>query len=150
MSTIAYKDGCMAADRKLSADGVLSGEVNKVEIIEGQIVAWCGDIQDFIAFKEWFCDGCKHDDRPTIDSFGALSVDSSGNVKTYDNKCRSYQVKAPFHVNGSGHAIAVGAMAAGASAEEAVRIACVYDCNSGCGVDVITLEELREYNERNK
>lgn len=52
-------------------------------------------------------------------------IGSGGHWFTFD---------APFCAGGSGVEIATGAMAAGASAEEAVRIACEYE--SGCALPV--------------
>lgn len=51
----------------------------------------------------------------------------------------SVQIDAPFHADGSGCAIAIGAMAAGADAKRAVEIACDYDTQCGGPVHVLTL-----------
>lgn len=46
----------------------------------------------------------------------------------------------PFWAAGSGADYAMGAMAAGKDAKEAVEIACRFDINCGLGVDVLMAE----------
>jgi hypothetical protein len=49
-------------------------------------------------------------------------------------------IKSQFHAIGSGAKYALGAMAHGATAEQAVGVACQFDMH--CGGDVMTLEPL--------
>lgn len=63
--------------------------------------------------------------------FGALIIKPDGTVLRMDSAGRFSRMKADFYADGSGHAVARGAMAAGATAERAVQIA--IDLDSACG-----------------
>lgn len=47
--------------------------------------------------------------------------------------------EAPFYADGSGGEYAMGAMAMGANARQAVQVACRFDLASGDGIDTLTL-----------
>ena len=130
MTTIAYRDGVLAGDSATSGDGNVIGRCAKVHRIRGRLVGLCGPIEDGETFRLWLKAGAKpkaKPDEPLDDDFLALVVEPDGRVVEYGRRLVSVGYEAPFYAIGSGGALALGAMAAGASAEEAVRIACRFD-----------------------
>lgn len=136
MTTIAFKDGVLAADSLVSSNGLAAGEFNKLRRVKGWdgsswIIGFAGGISMFDPFCVFIEELREFD----IDEMGfhAIAInESSGHVETY---CSSffpeYNVKTPFHALGTGADIALGAMQAGATAVDAVKVACKLDLASG-------------------
>jgi hypothetical protein len=144
MTAIAYRDGVMAADSMMTSDALVYGFTRKVvRSPDGGLAAPSGTAVTCHRFRQWFEAGnfsTDADFEPTTDDpFYALIVGPSGEVFRFDNKY-CYPIRAPFHVLGCGERIMIGAMAAGATAEEAVRIAITYDRNCGGEVQVEGLD----------
>lgn len=145
MSVIAYKDGVMAADSRAWGgkyscspgtkakahrleDGTRVGIVSAVVGMPERFVAWLKAGSDP---KEW-----GGDPRPDLK---AMIVRPNGEVYlAEDDVWFSGPIKTTCHAIGSGGEYALGAMYAGLSAPEAVRIACQLDVN--CGEPVLVLE----------
>jgi hypothetical protein len=58
--------------------------------------------------------------------FSALVVAGNGEVTIYDAEGGGYALEAEFYARGAGAELAIGAMAMGARADQAVEIACRY------------------------
>ena len=88
-------------------------------------------------FLEWYKGGCP-DKKPEIEKYDFKAmVIKGGRIFWYDHTLLPFEVTLPFFAIGSGAELAIGAMAAGKSAREAVEIACEHDINCGMGVDVL-------------
>ena len=131
MTTIAYRDGIMAADTGCFNDGLYEGEVEKIwPLTDIGILGCCGEYGAILKVVEWLENGGKADGKPRLSrdsEFAGLLVNQSNEVFHYQIGMRALRIDADFHAIGSGRKIAVGAMAAGASAEQAIEIACRYD-----------------------
>lgn len=150
MTTIAYRDGIMAADGKRNdANDVKRGEVKKIHLFDDCIVGVSGDVPSITRFLDWVGSGMPQDNMPEMVSekgFTATIVDAGGDVEIWQSDLTPMMQDAPFYASGSGYEIAMGAMAAGASAEEAVEIACEYDAHSGGPVQVVNVGGLKNAN----
>ena len=138
MTTIAVRDGKMAADCGQNGGGIRRGTINKIERINGILVACCGYASEIEEFSAWLKKGKVDEERPKFDKsedFSALTLDAKG-VNVWNWKCWGQPLEAPFYAMGSGNEIAMGAMGAGASAEQAVKIACELDIYSDLPVQV--------------
>lgn len=143
MSVVAYKDGIMAADSRAYggkyqaspgakakahrlADGTRVGLVSAVVGLPEKYLAWlAGGAKP----EDW--SGDKPDLRCLmVKPDGAVFLADEGLTFSGPIDCQVYAI-------GSGAEFALGAMAAGASAEEAVRVACRYDPH--CGEPVLVL-----------
>jgi hypothetical protein len=72
-------------------------------------------------------------------NFRAMMIDEEGRVFLFDSSpWASGPIDCEFYAIGSGADFAMGAMAMGASAEEAVRIACQLDPHCGLPVTVLS------------
>lgn len=144
MTVIAIRDGVLAVDSLISGGGVNHGRAAKwaaiPDLFGGGFAAASGDLargleglRDLAARGEVFW---PRDDTGVailhLKADGSVWLFELGQWITYD---------APFYAAGSGEQIALGAMAAGATAEEAVNIACEYSQTCGGAVHVLRLDE---------
>ncbi len=151
MTTIAYRDGVMAADTALTQYSLYEGKFTKITRLNRWdgieiIVGVAGTPAHQIAFCSFLETGALSD-RPDLDKdahFNAIAVDPAGNVELYDQHLIAVPIDEAFHAFGSGKELAIGAMATGMSAEDAVRIACQYDIYSSEPVTIETVAAFAE------
>lgn len=137
MSTIAWRaDTQVLASDSMGVDGfTVCGEVEKIGRIETTrgvvLYGACGDGMAARRFRDWVRRG--PEGAPVLNTGGPNQATAAGFifpggdlVVAFDwNGGRSF--RAPFFAYGSGGKIALGALAAGASAEEAVAYARDWD-----------------------
>jgi hypothetical protein len=131
MTTIAYKDGIVAVDSLSSADGIiLSNTEKKIFKLSCGIVVGCGLTREIWQMVRWLesatdlnCDQPSNESTVLLFTPKEITVFREG----------SYYYESPKHCFswGSGYGIALGAMAQGATAITAVKIACKLDIYSG-------------------
>ena len=142
MSTIAANRNEMAADSQSTAGATRSRTPRpKVQRINGHLVAAVGKTDVIPAFFDWYRKGCPEDDKPELgESFEALTLTSQGLFQYYD-RLEPIGIVEDFWAIGQGSDVALGAMAAGASPERAVEIACELNIYTGPPVLVERLQE---------
>lgn len=133
MTTIAWDGKTLAVDGRMSEGDTISNEsIKKLFLNIGQYkaVAISGKYGQMLEFVEWL----KNEDS---DSFPeaegrAICIDRKGKLYEYQPKqCKiRFEPKTPYS-DGSGWLIALGAMDAGATAVEAVKIAIRRDVYTG-------------------
>jgi hypothetical protein len=150
MTTVAYKDGLMACDSCWTCDDVVDTLTSKiVRLSSGALLGQAGD-NDARAVER-LLDKVKtpaglpsRDDilKIRLDYMGLLVLPRGRIFKVSMTHSSEANWNAEFKDDvgvweiggfaaiGSGRLLAIGAMAAGKSAQEAVRIACRYDINS--------------------
>lgn len=140
MTTIAYRDGVLAADTAATAGEAITGQISKVYDGAVWLIAVSGNAEDipkairYIGSSDAVKEAIKFSDN-----FAALVIErATGKVMQFEG-AEMFEVRAPFYARGSGRDFALGAMAAGATAAEAVEIACRYDCYSRAPVETVTL-----------
>lgn len=135
MTVIAYRQGIMASDSATGVGDMAIGTCRKiVRSSTGFIAGACGDAGEGSRFLEWVLEGGPDFQKhfvPHDHDFGGLFVSPDGTVRRLGLKGAPYIIEAPFHAMGIGREVAMGAMAAGATAERAVEIAIQY--MDGCG-----------------
>ena len=148
MTAIAYRDGVLAADTETTSGDLLGGHSLKIaRSPEGTIAAAAGQAGTAAQFRRMVKDGgidnwiaSNFSQRLPIEAdhngFGAIIVTAAGRVICVDYRGWAVEFDAPFYTEGSAGVLLTGAMAAGATAEEAVRIAIKHD--AWCGGDVQT------------
>lgn len=145
MTTVAWRAGVIAADRQL--DGWMNA-CKLFRLKDGSILSGAGHLDDIIEVAAWINGGCKPDQKP---DFSGQPKDESTDFlvacpdgKAYwltDPWLRRVEIRDDFYAIGSGAKIALGAMAAGASAKRAIEIACRFDEATGKGVNVIRVKK---------
>lgn len=123
MTTLAYRDGVMAADSSCWDGGVNVHRLRKVYRVKGLLVGYTGDVGAFGRFLDWLKDGGYPDEYPKVKSLTVLAVSKDGAVKSFDESGPHVGHAAPYYAIGAGSAVALGAMFAGADAKTAVRAA---------------------------
>lgn len=146
MTTIAYRDGVVAAD---SAETGVDGVIMRCDKLfrkkfgkRNIVIATAGDTYSGMVFVDWYGSG-----KPapgTLTSLGAdedfeVLVFDRGEVWTCNHLCCLVEVIEPYVAIGSGRAHAVTAMDCGRSAKEAVRLACLRNSYSRLPISTMTV-----------
>lgn len=147
MTVIVVRDGVIASDSQGGGgQGGLKVKMRKL-VRQGDVaIGWSGNYCDGKAFAEWYFAGAdlekipaRHNrdaDRNAVD-FTALVLHSAGWEYWFEWMVpeTSQDILEPFYAIGSGTQAAMAAMHMGASAVEAVEVACtVVD---GCALPVV-------------
>ncbi len=141
MTTIAYRDGILAADTQITCGSTVDGWAQKAFKIGSVLYATVGSAGPGEAFRNWLVGGMKGDApnmKPTDEIEGDAFIFPGGDrvVWRYRNEWATH--RAPFFAYGSGSAIALGAMAMGATAEQAVAAAALRDTATGGEITTVT------------
>jgi hypothetical protein len=114
-------------------------KVYRVNGADGEIrlIGCAGDSADCQLYVRWAMGFVK--DRPSFTSLEVLCVDERGRAWWTDQRLNWLRITHPFIAIGNGGDFAIGAMAAGKSARQAVRIANRLSSSCGFGVDVVRL-----------
>lgn len=140
MTVIAIRDGIMAADTAVWCGDVIAGFADKiVRLKDGRLFAGAGDRPNILECAKWL-DG--EIERPAAVGeceFGALILAADG-IFRIDYKFRIHPTApAEFAVEGAHDEFMLGALHAGATAGQAVRLAIAHARRAGGDVQV---EEL--------
>lgn len=146
MTTIAIKNGILAFDSKVTEDALFSGYMIKGKKTDKMAFAAAGDCEEVQAFLDWLSKGGGESNKRyfglherEVDLEG-LALTEDGRIFSYGTRLYPYEIRAPFFAVGSGARLALGAMAKGASAEEAVKIAARLDGYTGGKVHTLSFK----------
>ena len=146
MSTIAYRDGQMAADTGMTgSNGSHLLHTHKiVKRADGALIGAVGDAAYAAAFLKWAVDEVgPPPDAKRLDG----STDRGVIVRAIDAPWEIYEARGmfscfgPYFALGSGAPEATGAMHAGASAVDAVRAALAHDEGTFGEIDVLNEQQ---------
>lgn len=137
MSTVAWDGKSLAADHQ-GAHGGTKVSVSKLYRFadKGEVAATTGDYAAGMIMVEWYQAGADLTNYPRCqadeDNNATLIVAKKGGVCCfYGMHPHEVRVSDPFMAWGSGKDYALGAMAMGATAGQAVMVACKFDAWSG-------------------
>lgn len=145
MTAICYRDGIFAADTAVMASGIRVGNVKKIiRATDGTLCSFAGDTGPQTELAKWLEEGRATGQRfdPKSGeggSFGAIIVQPDGIVWRMDHNGHLFIIEAEWHTEGACIEIMTGALAMGATAVEAVTIACKYSKYAGGPVQVVAL-----------
>lgn len=137
MTTIAYRDGVLAADSCVTTSTEAGGSTRangeklyRKTLPGGRevILATAGESFPALVFVDWYGTG-KEPPSSLIDNecdFTVLILEAE-ELYEADKWCRPERITAPFYAIGSGRKEALAAMACGKSAKKAVEIASLTD-----------------------
>jgi ATP-dependent protease HslVU (ClpYQ) peptidase subunit len=148
VSVVAYKDGVIAADRRGTMGNTVIQSTKVGRLRDGKAAAWAGELgvaKRMLAVIEGGKVGDTFEPVPSTDkdagtSFVLIAYRESCHVKVgfYENATMVWHpVEQPFFALGCGRDFALGYMAAGGSARDAVLAIASFDCYCGDGVDVL-------------
>jgi 20S proteasome alpha/beta subunit len=144
VTTIAYRDGVLAADtRGYAGDARPLGQKSKIERLEdGTLIGVSSSIPGGgETVRRWYADGRPNDiELPA--NFTMIAISREGDVfYAKDMPHLSGPLRAPYFAIGSGADFALGALEAGMSAKGSVLLACRLDVWSDEPVEILELEE---------
>lgn len=144
MSTIAWDGRTLAADKQ-AVTGGMREIVTKARLLpNGQVLAWTGEHECGLILAAWYESGADIDKWPKFqsgDDWTRLIVASANEVIVFERQPVGQLLEEPFMAWGSGRDYAMGAMAMGASAGQAVEVASRFDINTGLGVDLFCIHD---------
>lgn len=147
MTTIAYKDGVLAADTRSSIGDSLLGDLVKiVRRPDGHLAGAAGSAAYLSAFHRWFLAGENGDPphageaKDWLDRGIIIIFRPNGDVEVFEPE-GSHLTHAPYFAIGSGRPEALGAMFAGGDAVTAVRAAIEHDAHTAG--DIVVLSHKR-------
>ncbi|MDB5612046.1 MAG: CcrSwift [Bradyrhizobium sp.] len=142
MTTIAYRDGVLAADTGMTIGDSRIGRVTKiVRGPNGNLGGAAGSCGYAQKFREWVAGG--EQDSPPEPKEKENSFSDKGVVFRRDGTIDVHEVNgrfsccANYYAFGSGRPEALGAMFAGADAETAIRAAIEHDSGTFGEIDVL-------------
>lgn len=139
MTTIAYRDGCIAGDTLACWGSNRDGFATKVAKLGPVLAGASGSLSACQAFLDWFRSGMRGD-PPAMPDGGAtafgLIVTPVDDVLVWGPRGWERTRNAAVAM-GSGSEFAQGAMEMGATAEQAVRVAMVHDTKTGGDITVL-------------
>ena len=146
MTTIAYKNGELAFESRVSEDEEIVGSMVKGTRGKRHLAAAAGDSDVIQLFLLWVASGFEKKHKPKLEEdedFTGWAIDSSGRLTEYTKSLKPLRYKADFYAIGTGAAYAKGAMAAGCTAREAVEIAIQFDKNSGHPIHMYNIKDIQ-------
>jgi ATP-dependent HslUV protease subunit HslV len=137
VTTIAYRDGVLAADTLMTANGSRDDFAPKIERIGGLLVGTTGSFPLGLKFRAWVARGFEGDCP-----YSGGEPDGNGIIVWAHGVvgwCAAgpWPVMRPFYALGSGCEYAIGAMEMGASAEQAVGVAMKHATETGGEITVL-------------
>ena len=145
MTTVAYRDGVIAADRMAVNGSRCDGRLTKIHKINGHLLGISGNAAMGSALIDWFKGGCLAEAFPGCESdeddASLLVINPDRHILVYEsNRPVPIQFESEWMTRGSGGDFASAAFMMGADARRAVEIACELDAYSGGGIDVLSLD----------
>lgn len=143
MTTIVYRDGVMAGDGRETNQNdehsswyVVRDDCVKVfKLKDGRLFGYAHGSEDCERLHQSLV---KNQPPPKLEDIAGLLVDKKRRIWIYEGNIWQ-RVKMPFYAIGSGSIIAMGALDAGATAVEAVKIAINRDLWTGGKVTAVKL-----------
>lgn len=142
MTTIAWDGKTLAGDRQtnMGKTPIARTKVYAHTECKGQIdylIGCSGITADCQAFILWYING--QGKRPAFDDLSAIVIRPGGSIAHYAESENVHDMGVlPYWAIGSGADFALGALAYGATAEEAIEIATKLDIYTGLGIDKVT------------
>lgn len=128
MTTIAFDGKTLATDSRTctGSDTIVGERTKKLFKVGGWWLAFSGNSQNCAAALQWFKAGMPEDKPKLENNFSVLTWNGHRLIR-YECGLVPMPQNVKIAASGSGIDIALGAMAAGATAAEAVRIASRFD-----------------------
>ena len=145
MTTIAFRDGVMAADTMAHSSEKLCRSKKLFRVSNGEVIGFSGVWIDGKLFVDWYDKGADRDEPPPWRTQGDEKVNFNALVLTADGIYEwSYELVADrvlddFWAIGTGSSAALAAMRCGRNAQEAIYIAMQIDPYTGGEVETMEL-----------
>jgi ATP-dependent HslUV protease subunit HslV len=129
VTTIAWRDGILACDKQGTWDNQKGRASFKAIVTDDKVYALTGSLTQGLRFIEDLQNEIDPKKRTKLKGTVVIEFDRiTGNILLWESRRIPLPIEDKYWAEGSGGQFAVGAMGAGASAEEAVKIAAKHDC----------------------
>lgn len=147
MTTIAWKGGILAVDNQVTVGDNQKAKAS-IKTVEdknnSRVFAITGSLTRGLRFIEDLKSNTAPGDRTKLKGTIVLEFDlKTGRLLSWESRHLPLPIESRYWADGSGCQFAMGAMDAGASAEEAIKIASRHDCYTGFGITVWRSERAR-------
>ena len=144
MTTVCWDGKTLAADKMSSRGNTKHSKCTKVHKINGSLCAITGSFDVGMELLYWFHNGAVVEDFPDIQAetndSNLVVITPQRRITLYERSPHPLVFEQEFAAYGSGSDFALAAMHLGCNAEEAVRVATIFDLYTGHGVDVIRFD----------
>jgi ATP-dependent protease HslVU (ClpYQ) peptidase subunit len=149
MTTIAYKDGIIAADTQITYDKSVRGKSSPkiVQLAKDLVFAGAGDTRAissamrFFSIPNW---EEKIDESPKFKQYFEALLWYKGKIYFCIGGCYPEPLCDDFYALGSGYKFALAALHLGLSAEEAVKFASTLDIYTNNEIQLFNVAQLQE------
>lgn len=138
MTTVAFRDGCMAADTQVTGDFVVRAQ-KIMRLPDGGVAGGCGLWSRAYAGLRWLADG-EQGEPPKIKGATLLIAKADGSLWLAEGEFPAYPLLDKYTAIGAGAMAAMTAMNGGASAGEAVKAAARLDAMTSDPVQQLKIE----------
>jgi hypothetical protein len=147
LTTIAATKSQIAGDRQANHSGGLKFKLKtKVHAFDNNLfyktpfyVGLCGNLDQFAGVLGYFSDPSSYKKIPRMKKGEGLILSADGKIWTFTDPTTWLLVDQPYYAIGSGMNFAMGSMAAGSTAYEAVKYAATLCPNTGMGITKIDI-----------
>lgn len=140
MTTVVYdsREKVMVSDRQM---GWHKAPVDKIyRLNDGSLVGLAGGYAECLMALEWLDrDDDDETPKPEVEETTLIRITPDNDIICYTKHLHPLQVYMEYIAIGSGSEYAMGAMAQGATAEEAIAIAHMFDANTGAEIERVEL-----------
>lgn len=145
MTVIAWDGKTLAADKR-ACIGTMISTVTKIQRIGNLLVGGAGDFGYVLAMFDWIKKGRRAlsfpDDQRSADNWQlVIVIEVDGTASIYERTPFPVRYEQTFVAIGSGREFARAALYMGATAAEAVSVACALDNGCGNGIDTLELRQ---------
>lgn len=138
MTTVAFRDGCMAADTQLTGDFVV--RVQKiVRLPDGGVAGAAGVWSRGYAGLRWLTEG-EQGEPPKIKGATLLIARADGSLWLAEHEFPAYPLLDKYTAVGAGAMAAMAAMNGGANAGDAVKVAARLDSCTSDPIQILKIE----------
>lgn len=149
MSVVVWDGRTLATDRLAQCAGHGFSVTKSHQLENGEVVAWTGTQQSGHLIAEWYEKGADPAQWPAFqlgEDWSRLIILHTSRVLArlgcYEKLAFEEPIEEPFFAFGAGRDLALGALAMGADAVTAVRIACQFCIDCGAGIDAYDTAEF--------
>lgn len=141
MTTIAYRDGVLAADSLMTVGDTRAGTMTKIYRQGRLLIGFSGRSSNFESFRSWVKAGAEG--RFASEGGNVFIIPPEGPAVIWGDNDYPWRESSDYWALGSGEHFALGAMAMGATAEEAVRVTATWDLATGGDITVLHRQPAR-------
>ena len=138
MTTIVCNRTGMAADKRISGGPIFAS--TKIFKVNGSLIGVAGNMEQALRFVEW---RKTPEQKPQFNEqvgFEALELRPDGLLVWWGSEMVGIAIEDDYYAIGSGAALALGAMAMGATPKQAIQVAARWDVATGNEIQVMSLK----------